>query len=524
VLSVYAWWFLLLSVIQLRFAGQLALFTAVFGGLGFVHLAAWVDVASVPKVFESASGPSQSSLAKSADGGRGAQEEALDWPERRDAIYLAGLGLGVGSLGLLNTPIKHSQLMIEESRYKAAGFMKEYSTEKGWEYPDNYVLSQWGQNRAYNWFVNGESQSYGFAFANYEDFIMSMDGAEWYEQLRDRVGFVVTESGRSIDRGEESIYEKLWGDDFGLKTDHYRAVWSDKSESRRVYTLVPGVRVTGPMPEGEKLTIEGEVMIGDRSEQIRGEVSVNHGVYDTTLPLPGRYEIGSRTVDLSESDVVDGSLMPEFEHEAAAYWSFNEGSGEWAYDRAGGRHAQLQKAEWTEGVLDNAVQLSGDAYLRGLSIGGHSVSTFTISAWIRPGTEASGAILSLGKDGGSNSVYGILFDHGLSGWHNDRLGLYLGDGDSSYHRNSPHLGFSYPVEVYHHVAIVFDRGNLRWFVDGEKLSEGSVPVETVSFQDDRPIYIGREYSGYGGLTSFQGDIDELRYYESALSAEQIQSL
>jgi len=41
-------WFSVLSLFRLRFAGQLSLVTAVFAGLGFVHLAAAGDLAAPP--------------------------------------------------------------------------------------------------------------------------------------------------------------------------------------------------------------------------------------------------------------------------------------------------------------------------------------------------------------------------------------------------------------------------------------------------------------------------------------------
>jgi dolichyl-diphosphooligosaccharide--protein glycosyltransferase len=215
VLSLYAWYFLTLAVVQLRFAGELALFVAVFGGVGFVHVAAWVDMTSYPAVFRSESQSSRPNE-DTPDGTR-----PLEWPERRRALSLAGLGIGVGSLGMLNTSIKHSQVSIEDSMYDAAQFMRAYSTERGWEYPENYVFSQWGRNRVYNWFVNGESRSYGYAQANYADFVTSTDSEAWYERLRDRVGFVVVGDQSSIEAGGQTIYERLWADEFGLGTDHY---------------------------------------------------------------------------------------------------------------------------------------------------------------------------------------------------------------------------------------------------------------------------------------------------------------
>ncbi|MFW6017907.1 MAG: LamG-like jellyroll fold domain-containing protein [Halapricum sp.] len=518
--SAYAWVFLVLGIVQARFAGQLALFVAVFGGLGFVHLAAWVDLTEYPELFGDVGG-SQGPSSRPDESSERAGPDDLEWPERREALYTAGLGLGVGSLGAVMTPIKHAQLTIDDAMYEAAAFMREYADEQGWEYPDDYVFSRWGRNRVYNWFVNGESRSYGYAQSNFEDFVTSTDGGEWYERLRDRVGFVVVGDELPIDAGGETIYERLWSENLGIETDHYRAVWTSADDSRRVYTLVPGAQVTGPAPDGETVAIEGDVEVSENPLQITHDMNTSHGVYHETIPLPGRYDVGSRSVDVSVSDVRKGRLISDFEHDATAYWSFEEGSGEWAYDRAGGRHARLSDVQWVDGVDGSAIELSGDGSLRAPTIGDHTVSEFTISAWIRPETEASGGILSFGKDGGSNSTHGILFDHGLSGWNNDRLGVYVGDGDSSYHATSPHLGLSYPATEFHHVAVVFDSGTVRWVLDGAVLAERSVSATTVSFDDDAMTYIGREYSGHGGLNRFQGRIDDLRYDETALSVEDI---
>ncbi|MFW5956714.1 MAG: STT3 domain-containing protein, partial [Halorhabdus sp.] len=84
--SVYGWYFLVLALIQIRFAGQLALFAAVFGGLGFVHVAAWVDLAAYPAPF----GADESGTSPISPDGRRARSSEndppeLEWPERREA-------------------------------------------------------------------------------------------------------------------------------------------------------------------------------------------------------------------------------------------------------------------------------------------------------------------------------------------------------------------------------------------------------------------------------------------------------
>jgi dolichyl-diphosphooligosaccharide--protein glycosyltransferase len=519
-LSLYAWYFLSLAVVQLRFAGELALFVAVFGGLGFVHVAAWVDMTSDPKSFQSDS----TAASPRVEGEQPRGDEPLEWPERRRALSLAGLGIGVGSLGMLNTSIKHSQVSIEDSIYDAAQFMRAYSTERGWEYPENYVFSQWGRNRVYNWFVNGESQSYGYAQANYADFVTSTDSEAWYERLRDRAGFVVVGDQASIGGGGQTIHERLWADDFGLGTDHYRVVWAATDDSRRVYTLVAGARMTGPTAESGTISIKGECELAGQSKQLTMEHSVGEsGVYDITVPLPGTYAIGDDEIELSETDVRDGTLYSLFDGESDAHWSFDEGDGDVAYDRAGGRHAEITGGTWIEGVDGTALSFDGDGHAQAAPVDG-TTEAFTVSAWIKPAAESSGAILSTGKDGWSGRRTGFLFDHGLSGWNDDRLGLYLGNGDSSRSLTSRKLGIEYPASEFRHVAVVFDRGDIRWYLDGERFSSGSADMQQVVHSGDKATYDGREFSGQGGLNKFTGAIDELRYYESALTDADIADL
>ena len=70
--------------------------------------------------------------------------------------------------------------------------VEEYSDEQDMESPENYVLSQWGHNRVYNYFVSGHSRSYSFARSNHVPFVTGTNSTEWYDRLRDRTGFVVT--------------------------------------------------------------------------------------------------------------------------------------------------------------------------------------------------------------------------------------------------------------------------------------------------------------------------------------------
>lgn len=515
--SCYGWSFLVLALVQVRFAGQLALFAAVFGGLGLVHLAAWIDLTDDPLPFASSSSPRKRTAEAS-------QERDLAWPERRDALHMAGLGLGAGGLGALLTPAKQSQLSISESTYRAARFMRAYAAERGWDYPDNYVFSQWSRNRVYNWFVNGESRGYAYALANYEDFVASSDPTAWYQRLRNNAGFVVLDENAPTGESDATIYEQLWADDYGLGTGNYRLLWTDEDDSRRVYTTVTGARVTGPVDETDSLAVEGESKLAEQTVSLSREMATAHGVYQFRIPLPGSYEIGETQITIDESAVVEGTTYSNFSGPGVSQWAFDEGDGEWAYDRSGGYHAQLEGASWVEATDQPALAFSGDGdYLRAPPLDTET-SQFTAAGWISPETSSGGTIISTGKDGGGNSHVGFLFDHGLSGWLSDRLGAYVGDGDASANAQSPRLGLSYPTDEYHHVAMVFDAGAIDWYLDGEHVGSSEVGVERVSHDGERETVIGREFSSYGGVNYFTGSMRGLSYYERALSPAEVSDL
>jgi len=506
--AVYCWYFFGLAVFQVRFAGQLAMFAAVFAGLGFVHLAAVVDIA------------------KRSPFDDGGTPVSLSLPDGQTAGYLVLLFLLVGSLSLVQVPVKTGQVTTDEESYRAAAWMNEYAEEQGWEYPENYVFSQWGQNRMYNYFVNGESQSYSFAQNNFADFVASTDGPRWYERLNGRIGFVVLTDDQSGQLSNELFGQLEGQSDSESDLSHYKTVYVSDDGERRVFTLVPGAQLTGPVESNTTFTVSTDVTIDGSSYTYSRRVSTgSNGIYSLTVPYAGEYRIRGSTIRVSESDVLNGRLNSQFTGDGKAYWSFNTGRGETAYDTVGGHHGQIHNGGWTDGVDETGVRFdrSDQTYIEA-PFQPNSTDTFTISAWIRPQIRTSGGILSTGGDGWSGRTTGILFDHGHSGWSPDRLGLYVGNGTTSATTVSPPLEFSYPVSTYHHVAVVFDRGTVRWFINGDMVSEQEIGVSRVSHDPNMTTYIGREFSDRGGRNFFDGSIDDVRYYERALSDDDIDEL
>jgi dolichyl-diphosphooligosaccharide--protein glycosyltransferase len=285
--------------------------------------------------------------------------------------------------------------------------------------------------------------------------------------------------------------------------------------------MVSGARVTGQISDSGTIPVKGDCKVGHESRSIGVEHSVgDHGIYDLTLPLPGTYSIGDTEISVTEAEIIDGVLRSEFDGEGDAYWSFDEGQGDMAYDYAGGRHATIKNGTWVDGVESGAISFEGEGFAEADPFDG-STNEFTVSAWIMPARIRSGAILSIGKDGWNNSTTGLLFDHGYSGTSDDRLGLWLGNGNTGFKFHSPFLGLTYPTETFHQVAAVFDHGTVRWYLNGELLRQQTSDRTEIAYNGDRSTYIGREHGSPGGMNYFHGGIDEIRYVERVLSDQDI---
>ena len=291
---VYAWAFFALAVIQIRFVGEFATFVAVFAGLGLVHLAERVDVARLPRPFD--------------DGVDGLR---VGVPDRRQIVALVALFLLVSSLSLVQVPVKTSQLTTPPERYETATWMNDYSESAAWDERPTYVFSTWSYNRVYNYFVSGDSRSYGYARANYERFLTSMNASEWYERLRGPAGFVVY---ASVNTSVGTVGERL--DAYGSRTEdarglaHYRAVYVSESGTYRVFTLVPGATITGTAEANATVTVTTRTRVSGVQVDYEREVRTGpDGAYSVTVPYPGTYQVGEAAVEVPETAVRNGTTV-----------------------------------------------------------------------------------------------------------------------------------------------------------------------------------------------------------------------
>jgi len=513
VVVVYGWYFLVLSVVQVRFAGQLSMFTAVFGGVGFVHLAAKTDLTQRSVSFVT--------RAKSVgDGGR-PQVAELPLPDGRILLSLALLFLLVAGMGLVQTPVKQSQLNIDESTYRTATWIGNYATEQGLEYPENYVFSSWGRNRVYNYFVSGQSESYTFAQLNYEDFLQSTDPAEWYRKLerQDRNGFIVVGSGLELN---DSTNYALLSERYGSGgsgtpgTGHYRALYHDPSGDT-VFEAVPGSTVVTTASPNTTVTLSRPVSIPGRSfVYTRNATTSPTGNLAVRLPYSGEYAAsGTENISVPSGAVatgdyiIDAGLRQSGTRAEVTRWTFDERLDGHVIDRVGPNHGRVRRGQYTAGGVDGAALVTRAQEGGGFVVDGVTApEEFTVSFWLRPAELNTTSQNDFREVIGTGSGFLVVIEE------SGRISLRVpGVTEQNFVRGSA------PVGSWTHVAVSYDGQSRRIYVNGTLAGQQQIDSGSPSW-GGRLTVAGSADSNH----AFAGRLDEIRLYDRAIGSDRVSGL
>jgi len=312
VVGVYVVHFGVLAALQRRFGGELAPFAAVLGGVAFVTFASWLDLLYPPVPMRS-----DAAVSAATDGGADAD---LVVPDRTRLALLGGLaGVVVGSGGLYAALIDR-RLVIDDATYEAARWITGYVEDHDIPYPENNVLAKWGRVRVYNYFVNGEASSYGYARRTYEDFLFSTDADEWYDELDGNVGFVVTRDLPHLGLIASSTVQSCLHDRFGGAyspdlggVGHFQALYATESGdgARKVFRVVPGATLRGTAEEVDTVRLVADVSLPGADFEYTRFASVTDGSFEVTVGNPGRYRIEAHdlVVDVPERAVRRGETV-----------------------------------------------------------------------------------------------------------------------------------------------------------------------------------------------------------------------
>ncbi|MCK4348653.1 MAG: LamG domain-containing protein, partial [Thermoplasmatales archaeon] len=159
------------------------------------------------------------------------------------------------------------------------------------------------------------------------------------------------------------------------------------------------------------------------------------------------------------------------------------------------------ETDWVDGKIGSALDFDGiDDYVEVPDSASLDITEeITIEAWVKPDS-VSGYHAILDKAGS----YIFLT-------HNDELFFYLHNPDG-FKKSS---GLNLETGVWQHVAITFDRNNLRFYKNGTSYTPTEWPHSISS--SNNAVRIGTD----NWNEFFNGIIDEVKIYNRALSAEEI---
>ncbi len=205
-----------------------------------------------------------------------------------------------------------------------------------------------------------------------------------------------------------------------------------------------------------------------------------------------------------------------------AWWTFDEGSGTRALDWSGhGNHGEIVNQGWSDPGRhgDASLNAAGRGYvaIEDLSYATTGLTEITVCAWVRTSTETEQYIVSFDR----NEYYRL--EIAGSGGGPGQVGWDL-------MTNSGQLDYGSVTRVddgrWHHVTGVFDNGRATIYIDG--VAEPSATSGTTfGSGNTRFGFIGANSeatafnSPIPGGSPVVGEVDDVRIYSAALTAEQI---
>jgi len=252
-------------------------------------------------------------------------------------------------------------------------------------------------------------------------------------------------------------------------------------------------------------------------------IIVDHWGEDYPLCDIGPTPVGDGIVDVQDLIVLAEHLFEDYR--LIAHWKLDEGAGDTAYDSVGEYDATLHgEPAWQPegGMIDGALLLDGiDDCVETNFILNPAEGSFSVFAWLKGGLP--GQVIISQADATIDTPVGPSTNPG-STW----LGANPSDGRLMTGLMDAFFG---PLESesiitdgqWHHTGLVYDfiAMKRRLYVDGAEVVVDAGYAGGV--QSSGGLYIGAGQE-LGTGTFFSGLIDDVRIYDTALTAEEIEAL
>jgi hypothetical protein len=202
-----------------------------------------------------------------------------------------------------------------------------------------------------------------------------------------------------------------------------------------------------------------------------------------------------------------------------AHWKFDEGSGTTATDASGnGNTGTLVNGPlWAAGRVGNALYFDGidDNVTVPDSASLHLSSAFTLSAWVNPTVAQSDFTAAIAKNTATDHVY-FLYATSGAGYCGSN-GFPLAGANLSGTQQVICNSSGLPLNTWSYLTSTYDGSNFKFYVNGSLTQ--TVPFTGTIDPSTGILQIGASRFG----EYFKGFIDEVRIYNRALSATEIQA-
>jgi hypothetical protein len=191
-----------------------------------------------------------------------------------------------------------------------------------------------------------------------------------------------------------------------------------------------------------------------------------------------------------------------------SWWKFDEGTSTSSADSSDSNTGTLSGSTiptWVTGKVGAyALNFNGStAYVDTGASANLQLSVFTYAAWVKTSSASDQSIISIGTSGGTEFRVNSDLTMYLIKTNLAAIGLSTGKVTSG---------------TWTHVAVTYDSsGNYSFYVNGAAAGSGTSPQTFIWIGNG---LIGRQTSG----EYFNGSIDDLRVYDTAMSASQVAAL
>jgi hypothetical protein len=214
-------------------------------------------------------------------------------------------------------------------------------------------------------------------------------------------------------------------------------------------------------------------------------------------------------------------FRPVFHTGLVGYWDFQEGAGDAANDKSGYDNdgtlenmATSSNGGWTDGKIGSALDFDGtDDYVEIISASElDGMNDLTLSGWFKPGDTMSYKY-SIYK----SYVYEISWGDG--GTPCSGIGASIFDTVSSRTRICSEVDFS--AGTWYHVTITTEGTDFKIYINGDL--KNTTPFNDSLENNANNVGIGT-YVAQPSTYAYTGIIDEVRIYNRALSAGEVERL